>query len=301
MHLPVVSWFMVVVLSRLAADSVLCQSTSGGDSSDTTTCRTRQLAEIGLHTTRLLGELQTTVLTMSQQMESIQQKILQLCEPEERPSKTDPGDGPRDCADLLAGGSTESGIYSVWLADTGKQVKVYCDMDTDGGGWLLFQRRQNGLVDFYRDWTSYKNGFGTLSGEFWLGNDILNTITSYRSYKLRFDLEDFDGSKRFAIYSSFAIGPECVGYRTRLGSYRGDAGDAFVNHAKAVFSTKDNDNDNGCANRHKGAWWYKRCHSCNLNGMYRRASYSTNADGVTWEKWHGNQYSLAKTEMKLRP
>ncbi|KAI0237836.1 Fibrinogen C domain-containing protein 1 [Lamellibrachia satsuma] len=284
MHLPVISWFVAVVLSLVAA-RVQSQGTTGGDRVDTTTCSTRQLVEVGLLSSRQLGEVQTTIEMMSHQIESLQQQIQQ--QREERPRKT----APRDCADLLTSGNRDSGVYTVWLADTGKHVEVYCDMDTDGGGWLVFQRRQNGVVDFYRDWTSYKNGFGRLTGEFWIG----------KSYKLRFDLEDFNGSKRFAVYSSFAVGPECVGYKSRLGSYSGDAGDSFGYHGNAVFSTKDKDNEHSCAGRYKGAWWYKKCHFVNMNGLYRRAVYSTDADGVTWHTWLGNQYSLKKTEMKLRP
>lgn len=50
-------------------------------------------------------------------------------------------------------------------------VKVFCDMETDGGGWTLFLSRNNESkhVNFKRNWSDYKKGFGSTDGEYWLG------------------------------------------------------------------------------------------------------------------------------------
>ncbi|KAK2165275.1 hypothetical protein NP493_1373g00017 [Ridgeia piscesae] len=73
---------------------------------------------------------------------------------------------PRDCYDLLLDGNNVTGVYEVYLAKARKFVRVFCDME---GGWLVFQRRQDGSVDFYRDWANCNEGFGDVEGEFWLG------------------------------------------------------------------------------------------------------------------------------------
>ena len=67
-------------------------------------------------------------------------------------------------------------------------------METDGGGWTVFQRRMDGTVNFYRGWSDYLSGFGDLDGEFWLGLSKIHRLTTVNT-TLRVDLHDFSGNK----------------------------------------------------------------------------------------------------------
>jgi len=100
-------------------------------------------------------------------------------------------------------------------------------MDTDGGGWTVFQRREDGSVDFYRYWTDYQQGFGHPSGEFWLGLDKIHRLTRTAS-QLRIDLQDFQGNSRHARYSSFSVGDSASRYALSVSGYSGTAGDSFT-------------------------------------------------------------------------
>ena len=182
---------------------------------------------------------------------------------------------------------------------------VYCDMRTDGGGWTVFQRRQDGSVDFYRGWNDYKSGFGQLTAEFWLGNDKIHRLTAARPSSLRVELEDWNRVRVFAKYDKFKIGDGRAQYRLEVDSYSGTAGDSLISeHNNMAFSTKDRDNDRlsfgSCAVTWTGAWWYRRCYNSNLNGKYL-GNVRANGKGVNWWHFKGHHLSLKFTEMKLRP
>lgn len=141
---------------------------------------------------------------------------------------------------------------------------VECDVKTEGGGWILIQRRQDGSVDFYRNWTEYQKGFGNIEGEFFIGLDKLHALTNYNGpQELLIVLEDNNEIKQ-AKYSNFVVGNESELYALKhLGVFSGDAGDSLMSHLGGSFSTKDHDNDlyeANCAEVYTGAWWYKKCH-----------------------------------------
>ena len=85
----------------------------------------------------------------------------------------------------------------------------------------MFQKRLDGSVDFYLNWSDYKVGFGDLNGEFWLGLDKIFRLTSNNNNVLRVDLEDFEGNTRFAQYNIFGVMNEDNMYKLNLGVYSG--------------------------------------------------------------------------------
>ena len=200
-------------------------------------------------------------------------------------------------------GHTKSGEYKIRIPNNKNVVTVYCDQKTDGGGWLVIQRRNDGSVDFYRDWGDYKIGFGDVSGEFWMGNEHLHSLTRDQQ-ELRVDLVDFNGNTAYAKYASFSVGSESENYKLSVSGFSGTAGDSLKHHNGQEFSTKDRDNDGQssyhCSQHFKGGWWYRACHFANLNGLYyHRARHDST--GVTWWDWKNKQESLKKSEMKIRP
>ncbi|XP_036382680.1 tenascin-like isoform X2 [Megalops cyprinoides] len=208
---------------------------------------------------------------------------------------------PKDCSQALLNGETSSGIYTIYLGgDEGQPLQVYCDMTTDGGGWIVFVRRQSGKLEFFRNWRNYTAGFGDMNDEFWLGLSNLHKITASGQYELRVDLRD-KGETAYAHYDKFSVSEPRSRYKVHVGGYSGTAGDSMTYHHGRPFSTYDHDNDiavTNCALSYKGAFWYKNCHRVNLMGRYGDNSHSK---GVNWFHWKGHEHSIEFAEMKIRP
>ncbi|XP_028635736.1 tenascin isoform X5 [Grammomys surdaster] len=208
---------------------------------------------------------------------------------------------PRDCSQAMLNGDTTSGLYTIYInGDKTQALEVYCDMTSDGGGWIVFLRRKNGHEDFYRNWKAYAAGFGDRREEFWLGLDNLSKITAQGQYELRVDLQDH-GESAYAVYDRFSVGDAKSRYKLKVEGYSGTAGDSMNYHNGRSFSTYDKDTDSAitnCALSYKGAFWYKNCHRVNLMGRYGDNNHS---QGVNWFHWKGHEYSIQFAEMKLRP
>ena len=182
-------------------------------------------------------------------------------------------------------------------------VPKYCECAADGI-WTVIQKRFDGSVDFYRNWTEYKEGFGNSNCEFWLGNDIIHQMTANEEYILKIYLTDWDNVTKYAVYHKFRMEGESSGYRLEIDDYSGDAGDSMKDrHDGLKFSTKDRDNDDvsdiSKAYEFHGAWWYGYLTESNLNGQYLGPDVD-GENGIMWLTFNNSYtYSMKETKMLI--
>ncbi len=218
-----------------------------------------------------------------------------------------------DCSDIRVRNHS-SGIFTLNPTENMK-FDAYCDMDTHGGGWTVFQKRYDGSANFYRDWDSYADGFGSLDGEFWLGLQKINVAieTSGKLWELLILLESFDRRTAYAKYGTFYVGDAASNYELTLENYSGTAGDAMLGSDFLYsvngkpFTTYDRDNDDcyhcNCAEIQHSGWWHKFTtdHS-NLNGMYVEEGYVLSIVRMRMYWWYFDSLnSLKASTMMMRP
>ncbi|XP_049548159.1 fibrinogen-like protein A [Anopheles darlingi] len=197
--------------------------------------------------------------------------------------------------------SNVSGVYLIRVNGRSERFNVYCEQESFGGGWIVLQHRFNGSVDFYRNWTEYRDGFGDLEKEFWLGLEKMHQISKTRAYELIVELKDFSGTYKYARYNAFEVGDESEQYNLKaLGTYSGTAGDSMAGNAGMKFKTMDSPRDRNtvnCAEHHGSAWWYNYCTFANLNGRYSRFN---NDKSMFWYYFKGNHEGLSFSRMMIR-
>ncbi|KAK3780297.1 hypothetical protein RRG08_013773 [Elysia crispata] len=216
----------------------------------------------------------------------------------ETASSTSKGDEPEVCERGMGDDVTKSYQPYALVTDNTISRQILCDTHTDGGGWIVLQRRYKGDVVFYRGWEDYKHGFGSNTGDFWIGNEQIHALTSKGNYELRLDFR-IDGKEEYAYSSSVRVGDEAAKYRLELDEISGTIGTlGLTYHDNLAFTTFDRDNDpwrGNCAQNHQGAWWFRACHRCNINGIWGEKT----TDGVSW--YDGNKWLFPTyTEMKIR-
>ncbi|XP_049530464.1 fibrinogen-like protein A [Anopheles darlingi] len=198
--------------------------------------------------------------------------------------------------------SIVSDTYMIRLNSDSEPFKVYCEQYKFGGGWIVFQHRYDGSLDFYRNWNEWRNGFGDLDKEFWLGLEKVHQITNGHRHELVIEMKDFNGTYKYARYDSFEIGSESEQYIVKnVGTYNGTAGDEMRHHNGKKFSSKDRDNDDkpyqNCATAREGAWWHGRCNDANLNGRYMNAA---SEKSMSWFPFNNDWQGLSFSRMMIR-
>lgn len=212
---------------------------------------------------------------------------------------------PRDCKEAIPRRDTDlGGVFTIYPSSTEPTgIEVYCDFRTDGGGWIVFQRRVDGSENFSRTWADYVKGFGDINKEFWLGLEKMHWLNNLGPYEFRVDMEDFENNTVYAKYRSFKLGDSDTNFALTTSGYTGDAGNAMLFN-NIAFSTKDADHDTHsvahCSQLYKGGMWYTNCHGANPNGLYLKGEHKSYADGINWKPFKGYYYSLKFIEMKFR-
>uniref|UniRef100_A0A0K8RGV5 Putative ficolin/ixoderin n=1 Tax=Ixodes ricinus TaxID=34613 RepID=A0A0K8RGV5_IXORI len=224
-----------------------------------------------------------------------------------------PGNRTISCSQIkMRERSSKKTKYTIY--PLGTPVDATCDMESDGGGWTVIQRRTEYEVydnNFEKDLGDYERGFETIGSGFWIGNKILHALTGFPNNQqaLRIELTRKAGQQPTVVhYNKFHVGSEKEKYKLTIGDYQGpDGSDALSAHNGAEFTIKKsmtiNPDHDTCSSSLSGGWWFKTCNEANLNGRKFTHISTTRALGITWhikDIYESYFYIYHKVEMKIR-
>ncbi|XP_053681610.1 fibrinogen-like protein 1 [Sabethes cyaneus] len=170
------------------------------------------------------------------------------------------------CRDAAAG---MDGVYLLHpILSSTAPFPAYCENSVQGGGWTVIHRRFDDSLSFNRTWADFKNGFGDLQGQLWLGLEKLHQITRFFDHELLVLTTYKDGSSRSARFNGFAVESELNLYQLRIGDLvAGNFYSDFAKHNGWTFSAFDKGKvGKGCAELLGAGWWYGHfCYYQNWN------------------------------------
>ena len=204
---------------------------------------------------------------------------------------------PKDCYDLKCyklstGQDGPHTIYPDTPTQTTGKVTVSCDQNTEGGGWIMYQRRVDGALSFQKNWKEYTEGFGTNGDgktELWLGNEnVYQVLQTYQAGPIRFEWEmrleadtKDENNACWLLSQKFRMLNAANKYAIdwfwgRVGGNAFNMTEDFNHLRLRSFKTVDSpDGHSTCCNQHKGGWWYAKryCIRMFLNGNYPNSMY----------------------------
>ena len=204
----------------------------------------------------------------------------------------------KDCTEWKELGYNEDGIYLIALPASGVKL-VKCVMSIQKGGWIVIQQRFDGSVNFSRNWDDYREGFGTLNGEFWLGNKYLYELTANESHKWFFIATTFDGSNGTSCYEDFKVKSETQDFEMTASFKNGN--NSLQDSIFSTFDRQNLKNSNVCTNKHDGGgFWHNSCGNFHPNGEYKKQATVPSKTGIYWHKFKGDSISMKKTLMLIK-
>ena len=220
--------------------------------------------------------------------------------------------------------SAKSGLYAIRYPCAGgnalfssSKLTVYCDMETDGGGWIVIQRRDAcmGRVSFAKNFSEYEKGFGDLNGEFWLGLKNIYELTNQDNVELKTQVWNYTNSTINWNYPYFRIYDANLAYQLLHNIPRGSGNGTFGafgnegNHRYNVrFITYDSPSGPQCSYIKPNGWWCSsrngyHCDYANLNGLHKPSGIPGTdpvRERLVWRTASGYEI-FTNSEMKIRP
>ncbi|XP_067681785.1 fibrinogen-like protein 1 [Haliotis asinina] len=169
----------------------------------------------------------------------------------------------RDCSEgYISGFGYPDGYYSIQPTSSSTPFTVRCVM-AHGGRTIIQYRMETPIatLDFNRSWAEYRDGFGLINKDHWLGLEKMYHICKPRILTLKVEMKFADYSFKQQFYYNFYLSGEADGYRMHFSQTRGNSrvslGDCLTPLNGSAFSTYDRDNDNdagGCAARYESGF-----------------------------------------------